>query len=289
MTGAPGTVSKILWHFTGGPSWDNAQKCQKEQPKPANAAFRALCAILESKTLRVGSYAEIVKIVIPKLRRFDEACRQIVVETDVQRIVESVPVACLADIPIMHLGYHAQRYGKIAIGFHRDAAIRHGFNPVLYTLQHSRVIRSIYEGFGEMQFFDTDPIREALMELEAATMLSELPHADQTMRAIDRAISAINLEVVGLVTAAEATLNSLRRLLAFSKTFGENEFGSIYCEREWRSTKNFAFALDDVAMVVVPRNSEGESYYAEFVGTRAESLHLPRSIAVVAWEDLLEY
>ena len=36
---------------------------------------------------------------------------------------------CLADIPIIHLGYHANRYGKIAIGYHRDAVLNVGFQP----------------------------------------------------------------------------------------------------------------------------------------------------------------
>ena len=45
----------------------------------------------------------------------------------------------------MHLGYHAERYGKIAIGFHRDAVIRHGFSPVFYQL--AGLWREIYLGF----------------------------------------------------------------------------------------------------------------------------------------------
>ena len=44
----------------------------------------------------------------------------------------------------MHLGYHANRYGTIAIGFHRDRAIRHGFQPVFYQLENSPILREIY-------------------------------------------------------------------------------------------------------------------------------------------------
>ena len=54
--------------------------------------------------------------------------------------LESVPVCCLAEIPVEHLSYHAKRYGKIGIGFHRDAAIRCGFNPVFYQLHTSDVL-----------------------------------------------------------------------------------------------------------------------------------------------------
>jgi len=35
----PGTVSKILWHFTGGPTWNTEKEKQNTTPKPANDAY----------------------------------------------------------------------------------------------------------------------------------------------------------------------------------------------------------------------------------------------------------
>ena len=50
----------------------------------------------------------------------------------------------MADIPIIHLGYHANRYGKFAIGFHRQAIIDCGFSPVLYQVEQSKTLGMLY-------------------------------------------------------------------------------------------------------------------------------------------------
>ena len=56
MTSRPGTVSKILWHFTGGPKWCSKSNKQLEELKPATQGYNALKEILTSKELRVGNY-----------------------------------------------------------------------------------------------------------------------------------------------------------------------------------------------------------------------------------------
>jgi hypothetical protein len=80
----------------------------------------------------------------------------------------------------------------------------------------------------------------------------------------------------------------LRRLLAFTKSFGQEEFDSVYCEREWRSTNPFHFAYADVAMIVVPRVADDVKYYDRFVRNMA-TIRLPRSVPIVSWEDLVEH
>jgi hypothetical protein len=43
----PGTVSKILWHFTGGPTWNDKTKKQNTSPKPSKNAYRNVkCQLL---------------------------------------------------------------------------------------------------------------------------------------------------------------------------------------------------------------------------------------------------
>ena len=42
---SPGSVSKILWHFTGGPKWNDQKKRQAKKQKPAAEAFENLCLI----------------------------------------------------------------------------------------------------------------------------------------------------------------------------------------------------------------------------------------------------
>ena len=66
---SPGTVSKILWHFTGGPQWSQKLRKQKLRPKPPKQAYKALKKILSSKTLRVGGYREIIRKQTPRKRR----------------------------------------------------------------------------------------------------------------------------------------------------------------------------------------------------------------------------
>ena len=63
--GVPGTISKILWHFTGGPKWNVEAKCQESDPKPLYEAYAALHAILETRELHVGSFREIVRVDVP--------------------------------------------------------------------------------------------------------------------------------------------------------------------------------------------------------------------------------
>jgi len=63
-----GTVSKILWHFTGGPNWDKNNNRQYSEPKKFNEAFEILKAIIISKELKLSKYNEIVKVSIPEFK-----------------------------------------------------------------------------------------------------------------------------------------------------------------------------------------------------------------------------
>jgi hypothetical protein len=53
MSLVPGTVSKIHWHFTGGPRWNKDLNRQEDHPKPIEDAFVALLSILRSKEIQV--------------------------------------------------------------------------------------------------------------------------------------------------------------------------------------------------------------------------------------------
>ena len=72
MSGSPGTVSKILWHFTGGPKWDAKMNCQENHPKPTRQAYDALVSILKDRELKIGNYKEIIKLKVPVIRTHDE-------------------------------------------------------------------------------------------------------------------------------------------------------------------------------------------------------------------------
>jgi hypothetical protein len=285
---SPGTVSKILWHFTGGPGWNVKSNRQNSSPKPSAQAYENLKSILKSKALRLGGYKEVVKVVLPERRKIDPKTRKVEILRNVPVTLESAPICCLSDIPAPHLRYHAYRYGKFAIGFHRHAVIRGGFNPVFYTLDDTSIIRSIYEGFSALDLADVDSIRSAANDIESQVDDFKTDHGDS-----DLDVGNDVWEITSEVDSVEATLStardSLGKFVAFVKTFDRTEFGTIYCEREWRSTQEFRFKIDDIAMIVLPRRVGPSRYFQTFVEKAAARLRLPRRVPVVAWDDLVEH
>ncbi len=284
MPSTPGTVSKILWHFTGGPLWDKATNKQGAKLKSTEDACKALMGILKDKTLRLGGYKEVVKVNVRRVKTFDPATKQVVTNFNVPRTLQSAPVCCLADIPIQHLNYHAERYGKVAIGFHRSAAVRAGFSPVLYQVHTCSVLQDIYNGLSALEGVDLASIEDA-----ASTVGDEISglQCEEGHTVVTDGLSAVyDLEGhANVVTEAIQSANdSFQTLLCFIKTFDESDFGTIYCEREWRSTKQFEFGYDDISMIVVPKNTDDGEHYGRFV-EEARSSRVPLTVSLIAWDD----
>ena len=282
---APGTVSKILWHFTGGPKWNDKTKRQATTRKPPRDAYTNLRSILESRELRLGSYTETVRVVIPEKKIFNRDTRKFETKRNVPAKIDSAPVCCLSDIPAAHLGYHAYRYGEFAIGFHRKSVLRHGFNPVFYSLEHTGVVRSIYEGFSELEIVDPWGITSAAEEIESAVADIE----EEVEIDVSSSLMEIESEAEFLADTVSSARESLREFVAFVKTFQENEFSTIYCEREWRALKSYEFSYEDLAMIVLPRRVGRTTYFEDFIRTSAPRLKLPRSVPIVPWEDFVEH
>jgi hypothetical protein len=284
----PGTVSRILWHFTGGPPWNADDRRQAGQPKPASAAYSALLSIVASKQLRTGGYRELVKVFVPERREYDTTTKKF--ETIRNSLVEiqSRPVCCLADIPIANLPYHAQRYGKFAIGFHRAAALKAGFNPVFYSLHNTDILQSLYKGIINLKYVDPDEIESAVSDIE--TTVSNLACDKEHEVEVDLSdpLSELGSAADTIRDSVETAERGLEDLLAFVKTFDESEFQTIYCEREWRAVKTFDFDCRDVAMVVLPRQTDDRGFFSDFLA-KANGLNVPRSVPIIPWEDLLEY
>lgn len=285
---SPGTVSKILWHFTGGPTWNTKTKRHSNSTKPAAKSYKNLRSILLTKELRLGTYKEVVKVILPERRKFNPETKKVDVQKNVALVIESSSICCLSDIPALHLRYHAYRYGKFAIGFHRSAIIRAGFNPVFYTLQDTPIVRSIYEGFSSLKFADPWAIGEALKLIDYQVSDIESDQ-DLDIDVISDDIGGIKLEVDELESSISNAKRSLEDFVAFVKTFDRSEFSTIYCEREWRSTKQYNFDIDDVAMIVLPKAVGGTKYFKNFVEKSAPKLKLPRRIPIVPWDDLVEH
>lgn len=285
---SPGTVSKILWHFTGGPTWNTKTRRQSKSPKSAAKAYKNLKSILRTKELRLGTYKEVVKVILPKRKKFNPETKKVEVQKNVPADIESSSICCLSDIPAPHLRYHAYRYGKFAVGFHRNAIIRAGFNPVFYTLQDTPVVRSIYEGFSSLKTIDPEVIRNAAesIELQACDIEADYDYIDVDIS--DEAFE-IQYEADILESSISDITQSLEDFVAFVKTFDRSEFSTIYCEREWRATKQYNFEINDVAMIVLPKSLGGTKYFKNFVERVAPNLKLPRRIPIVPWDDLVEH
>ena len=256
MSKTPGTVSKILWHFTGGPQWDNKLNKQNVILKNTAYAYKILDRIIEEGILKTGSYSEVVQTLVYSGPE------------DGHKTIQTRPVCCLADIPIQHLGYHSKRYGKIAIGFHRDSVQRQ-FNPVLYNPIGSYVNCEL----GMLHDWIND---ETVYKLK------------RTLRNLGIIENTHNEDVFILIDEIQDNLDICAQLfvdvLTYSKSFDPSkEFETIYCEREWRSTDDFHFIPSDVAMVVLPRRG---GHYKRFV---EEHIDLLKHFSVVAWEDLIEH
>lgn len=281
MASRPGTVSKILWHFTGGPVWDDVTNKQLNELKPAKNGYEALKSILESLELRVGRYREIVKVIVPEKRRFDLKTKEIHVLKNHPVTVKSMPACCVADIPLQHIEYHSNRYGKIAIGFHRDSIVKSGFNPVMYTLEDTALLNSIYQGYSKVD--DVHPY-SAISETESVQdKIDKIIEDNDLDGSVDT--SSVISELEWIQTAQETIDESFQNFLAYIKTFDTTEFDSIYCEREWRSTKNYSFNTDDIAIIVLPKEQEGERFYERFL----KEVNLPKTVTIACWEDLIEH
>lgn len=280
---SPGTVSKILWHFTGGPIWNRTTQQQGTAPKAAAKAYANLKSILRSRELRLGQYKESVSVVLPLRRRWDPKQTRVVTERNVAVQITSAAVCCLSDIPAPHLRYHAYRYGKFAIGFHRDAVLKHGFNPVFYTLNDTHVLQSTYEGFSALRFVDPGGIAQAAGEIESA--LCDLD-ADLDLSS---KLSGIELEADLIGEAIDSARRSLENLVAFANSFDRSEFTTVYCEREWRALATYEFSFDDVAMIVLPKSVSNRKYFSPFATRVAPRIPLPRRIPIVPWDDLVEH
>ena len=280
---SPGTVSKILWHFTGGGKLND--KTQKRGPKKTDAAaFKALISILKSREIRLGSSTETVSMFNAQLMdiAFETGKRKI--RKNVRTELSSAPVCCLCDIPSAHLGYHARLYGKFAIGFHRSAAVSHGFNPVLYSLEHTSIVHSICDPLSNLKNIDPQAIVRTVKEIGAAVREFNTEGEPEILKSL----SKIMFEAEKIDLVVQHSRKALERLAAFVKTFQDHEFGTVYCEREWRGLKALNFDYDDVAMIVLPRGINRQ-YFEDFITKVVPKIELPRSIPIVPWEDLVEH
>lgn len=272
-----GTVSNIVWHFTGGPKWNDGNKKQENEIKTNIEALNILEKIIDEKQLKLGSYKEVIKTILPYTFSFipkeaDSKDGWLKVDQNVPQVFETASVCCLAEIPIQHLQYHSQRYGKCAVGFYRDAIISNGFSPVTYMLINSKNNTNMYEIMIQMETLNFI-VQDVLAEKERLNKNINNTNNDD--------IEARILEIDGLNLVYKKLEERIKESLCFIKVFGQNEFDSVYCEREWRSIQMYNFSYDDIAMIIVPKEDDA---YSRFISQS----NIPRRIPIIPWEDLLE-
>lgn len=265
MAQRPGTVSKILWHFTGGGKQIGDDPSERSELKPVNEAVDILYKIMQGTVLKASSQPDMFKVTNLRFKTQVRDGRKGLLSYYEQSKKETSRVVCLAEIPIQHLHFHASRYGKVAIGFHRQAVFDSGFNPVAYISDHSEVAKSISNIHSVIGQLAEDPL---------VALGLEQSFGSHEQRAKIK---------FGAANCAEFLLDQLVKVMANVKSFSEIEFDTVYCEREWRATHDFHFYTDAVAMIVLPKVG---GYLDQFIKDHPQ---IPRHIPIVSWEDLIEH
>ena len=164
-----------------------------------------------------GEYKEVVTVSLPDRRRPVLGSKRTEVMRGGPVTIESSPVCCVCDIPAPHLRYHAYRYGRFAVGFHREAISGAGFNPVFYTLTDTPVVRSIYRGLSSLDAADYSRFEDIADSL--GWELDEVANRPE----IDGGLDDIREEANSLEDLTTSAVARLKSLLAFIKTFGPTE------------------------------------------------------------------
>lgn len=185
--------SKIYWHFTGSPdvNWSKIEmpKEIEGKAKEPKESVKILKLILSSKKLLAGSPEKIHGEV--KTNKFCSVC----------------------DIPFKDLIYHADYYGKVAIGF-SSSSIHKYFNPVLYM---------------ERDFPIPDEIK-----VDSERKLDAEKEFDEKAPAYDLLSYLFGLEENSKYKKfLKKYLGELKKFVKITR-FSEKDNETFYREREWR-------------------------------------------------------
>lgn len=94
--------------------------------------------------------------------------------------------------------------------------------------------------------------------------------------------NGIESEVEFIQDYAKDALKELEDAMAFIKTFREDEFDTIYSEREWRSVTMFEFNWKDVTDIILPKDG---NFFELFNAKLVKALGVPKHVEISAWED----
>lgn len=200
-------TSEVLWHFVG-------------RNKDEATSYNFLLSIMQSG-FNVGKKNEEFKFWDGKASKWVTLWGH--------------PVSCLADIPLKDLHIHAERYGRFAIGFHKESVINNHFNPVLYINQYSFLFHRFIELRNEVEAY--------------------LDKMDKSM--------SDKFQDLLLLLGSIAKAGDLKADPVNDPNRDELQANNFYYEREWRSICSWDFKKEDVAVVILP-----DEYIAKFLNDR---------------------
>ncbi|WP_027339074.1 abortive infection system antitoxin AbiGi family protein [Halonatronum saccharophilum] len=205
--------SKIYWHFTGSPdvNWSKV-KMPKEiegEYKKASESVEILKLILASKKLLAGSPEKI------------------------HGNVRTNGFCCVCDIPFKDLIYHANYYGKVAIGFSANSIYKY-FNPVLYKECNFPIPSDIKVDSNRK----LDPEKTFDSKASVYKLMSYLFNLEES--------EEYNVFL-------NKYLGELKKYIKITH-FSEVDNETFYREREWRSTEgDYHFTEKDIEALLVPK------------------------------------
>ncbi|MHC4659451.1 MAG: abortive infection system antitoxin AbiGi family protein [Planctomycetota bacterium] len=190
-------ASEILWHFVGRKTKDKLDE----------------------------SYNTLISILRDGLKVSEDDIDFKYRDPDINELVTrwGYPVSCLSDIPFKDLVIQAERYGTLAIGFHKERVIDNSFNPVLYVNTYSFLLGRFMKHVKELEeFLEKEDKDKSGKFQEMLSILGSLGKSgDLKANPID------------------------------NRTLDEFQLNNFYYEREWRSIYDWDFNSSDVALIIV--------------------------------------
>lgn len=163
---------------------------------------------------------------------------------------------CYCDIPLQSLGFHAKKYGRHGLSFHRDFLIRNGARPVVYVPKRAddrMAVRGttllddmqvIYNAFWS-RF--CEPVRER--GERRSRPLCKAPDTD------DGIINSVHTVLA---------LYFFAYVKPYDSELPPDHLHYYYSEREWRITNYVHFMPEDVERVVVSSARHGDEIALQF-------------------------
>jgi len=175
---------------------------------------------------------------------------------------------CYCDIPVENLAFHARKYGRFGLSFHRDFLILAGARPVIYvpmrdddktTIRGTALLDDMQAIYGTFNSRFIEPMRARAGNYRKRTVTTQPATKDDTLAAVH--------VLLGF------------RFLAYVKPYNSqlrpDHPHYYYSEREWRITNYLRFTPSDVEHVIVSTAEDGAAIVNEFPDYSAKIVILP--------------